>query len=357
MHVWKNAQFAWIDITDPTPGELVGLAEEFGLSPSALQDCLQPVHLPQFVVNDAWCELLLRGYDSQSARSETVQDITRKFVIFWGEGFLLTVKRKEPPYFMELAERVAREVGVLDSTLLAPAGGVDAKFARDVREECVVRLARAIVESFDPALEAIERALDACERPGAERVHSSVDLRSLHTLKRRATILRRTLWRSVSVLEQVRAEFTEKKHARWRRVVEAAHRTHYYAEELEQAVGNIMSLQLAMSNLHISEASHKTNEVMRTLTLFSVVFLPLSFIAGVYGMNFENMPELRHPSGYHYVLGAMGFIALSLLVWFVRKGYLPSDWWRSFIVREGQDGGSREDNGRSGRAGRARRHA
>jgi magnesium transporter len=68
--------------------------------------------------------------------------------------------------------------------------------------------------------------------------------------------------------------------------------------------------------------SQKTNEVMRVLTVFSTIFMPLTFIVGVYGMNFDWMPELRATWGYPAVLLAMAVIAVSMLVWIKRKG-----WW------------------------------
>ena len=253
--------------------------------------------------------------------------MTRKLVIFWGESFLITVKRKNPPFFEELVNRIVAETG--DDDL--PKNGREGRTAREIGEDCVVRLASGVVVSFDPALEAIETSIDKSEADAQSMAHrgassGSAELRELHALKRKATILRRTLWRTVGVLETARAEFAEKKQARWRRVCALAQRTHFYSEELEQAVAGVMALQLAVLNYHIAEASHRTNEVMRTLTLFSVVFLPLSFIAGVYGMNFDNIPELRYQNGYFWTLGGMGLISLGLLIWFLRKGYLPKDW-------------------------------
>ena len=71
-------------------------------------------------------------------------------------------------------------------------------------------------------------------------------------------------------------------------------------------------------------ASQKANEVMRLLTLVSVFFLPLNLIAGIYGMNFENMPELKNPDGYRLTLIVMTLIAFAILVGFWRKGWLVS---------------------------------
>lgn len=86
----------------------------------------------------------------------------------------------------------------------------------------------------------------------------------------------------------------------------------------EQTIENTNNLL----NLYISLSSQRTNEVMRVLTVFAVFFMPLTFIVGIYGMNFDIMPELRHPLGYPAVMLVMGTITLGIYLWFKRKGWL-----------------------------------
>jgi magnesium transporter len=74
--------------------------------------------------------------------------------------------------------------------------------------------------------------------------------------------------------------------------------------------------------IQLSLASHRTGEVMRVLTVFSVFFLPLTFVVGVYGMNFEFMPELHTRWGYPIVLAAMALVTLTIYLWFRRNGWL-----------------------------------
>jgi magnesium transporter len=81
--------------------------------------------------------------------------------------------------------------------------------------------------------------------------------------------------------------------------------------------------QLAnVKDTYLSVISQRTNEVMKVLTLFSAILLPLTFLAGIYGMNFEHMPELGSRFGYFAVLGVMVVVAGSLLAWFRHKGWL-----------------------------------
>lgn len=77
-----------------------------------------------------------------------------------------------------------------------------------------------------------------------------------------------------------------------------------------------------LSNIFISLSAQKTNDVMKLLTIFSVFFMPITFIAGVYGMNFDNMPELHTPYGYFVTIFVMVAVSVSTFVWFRKKKLL-----------------------------------
>ena len=77
-----------------------------------------------------------------------------------------------------------------------------------------------------------------------------------------------------------------------------------------------------MLDMYLSSVSNKMNEVMKVLTIIATIFIPLTFIAGIYGMNFEYMPELRWHSAYFIALGLMGLIAAAMAVYFRRKRWL-----------------------------------
>ena len=89
-------------------------------------------------------------------------------------------------------------------------------------------------------------------------------------------------------------------------------------ELLEQIESDMGSLESA-SNFFFSEQTHKMNEIMKTLTIVSAIFIPLTFIVGVYGMNFENMPELKYHDGYYIVMGAMFFIVIGMIIYFKKR--------------------------------------
>ena len=87
---------------------------------------------------------------------------------------------------------------------------------------------------------------------------------------------------------------------------------------LEQIESDMGSLESA-SNFFFSAQTHKMNEIMKTLTIVSAIFIPLTFIVGVYGMNFENMPELKYPYGYHTVVGIMVLLGIAMLIYFKKR--------------------------------------
>ena len=89
-------------------------------------------------------------------------------------------------------------------------------------------------------------------------------------------------------------------------------------ELLEQIESDMSALDSA-SNLFFSAQTHKMNEIMKTLTIVSSIFIPLTFIVGVYGMNFENMPELQYPYGYHTVIGIMVLMGIGMLIYFKKR--------------------------------------
>jgi magnesium transporter len=91
-------------------------------------------------------------------------------------------------------------------------------------------------------------------------------------------------------------------------------------ELLEQIEYDMITLDSA-SNFYFSTQNHKMNEVMKTLTVVSVFFIPLTFIVGIYGMNFDNRPELRWKYGYFMIMGLMFLLLMSMIFYFKRKNW------------------------------------
>jgi magnesium transporter len=97
---------------------------------------------------------------------------------------------------------------------------------------------------------------------------------------------------------------------------------YFYVDELYENVTTLINLHVSLSTQKTTEASYKTGEVVRILTIFSIFLLPLNVITGIYGMNFEFMPELKSPWGYPAAVGAMGLMLVSIYFFMNKKGWL-----------------------------------
>jgi len=127
-------------------------------------------------------------------------------------------------------------------------------------------------------------------------------------------LIKRMLWQTHSVVQRL-TPTGERSSSVYQDLKENAESYYFWAEQLHEEVQNLLGM-------HVALASHRTNEVMRVLTVFSAFFLPLTFVVGIYGMNFEFMPELGTRWGYPVVLGLMAGISLVIFIWFRRRGWL-----------------------------------
>jgi len=306
----KDPAFVWLDVVQPTAEELAGIAERYRLHPTSVSDCLDPEHLPKFEAFDDYTFVILRGWDQLAEQTcSTVQELTRKVAIFYGRGFLVTIHRTEQPWLTAVAARLAIKFAE--------------KQRRENREQLVpyllTKLLNGVLDTYLRPMEAMEGRLDQFEESvfsGHEVAPGSLrrELREIHLLKRQVTLTKRLLWRTMDVIQRMTPE-SGRAVTHFRDAHENAESYHFYADELLEDANTLLNVQLSL-------ASHRSGEVMRVLTLFSAFFLPLTFIVGVYGMNFDFMPELRQHWGYPAVLAAMTAVTVAIYVWFRRRGWM-----------------------------------
>jgi magnesium transporter len=305
----SEPRFTWLDVVDPTREELSELVADYGLHPLSANDCLDPEHLPKYEVFENQSFVILRAVDADaSPTADTVQKLTRKLAVFAGAAFVITIHRKDQPWLTALQERGLANVPLKHATK-----------SEGIQVHLLAQLFNAALDTYQRPLEEVEHTLDGLDTKAFEgRVQSGAafraDLREIHRIKRRITLCKRLLWRTVDVTQRM-VPSGGKAAALLRDVQENAESYHFYADELLDDANRLLSVQLAL-------ASHRTSEVMRVLTVFSVFFLPLTFIVGIYGMNFDYMPELRRHWGYPAVMALMALVTLAIYRWFRRNGWL-----------------------------------
>lgn len=179
-------------------------------------------------------------------------------------------------------------------------------------------LVDTVIDGYFPAVEAIGEVLEDLEEEILERPSQGAIAR-LHAVRRVLVTLHRSMWRQRDALGQILRGDGEPLGQAVRVYFRDAHD---HALQVLDAVESYRELTIGLMDLYLSSVSNRLNEVMKTLTIMATIFIPLTFVVGVYGMNFDVMPELRWRFGYPLVWAGMIAIAAGLLWWFRRRGWL-----------------------------------
>lgn len=295
----------WIDISGLGDAALLrSIADLFDLHSLAMEDAVNLHQRPKVEAYESHLYIVCRMADRVDGHLETEQ-----MSIFLGDDFVITIQERAGDCLGSVRKRLTRA-----SSMMRQEGPDYLAYA----------IIDAIIDDYYPVLEQFGDALEELERELAAN-DGTATIHRLHQVRADLLALRRSVWpQREALLNLMRDEsgFTTE-------------RTRLYLRDCYDHTVNLLDvtetyreLCADLRELHYAELSQRTNEVMRVLTMISTIFIPLSFIAGVYGMNFDtsasrlNMPELHSPYGYPAVVGAMSAIALAMLIQFWRRGWL-----------------------------------
>jgi len=220
------------------------------------------------------------------------------------DNVIVSFQEKKRDYFTHIRERIRTGSGIV---------------RKKKNDYLLYLMLDAIMENFFITIESYEDCIEVLSNEGKTN-HKSDFITSieknrdaLNYLKRAITPLRDALYNLKSIKEEDEYETIRKStHTFFARLHQKC------LEMLDQIEYDLSSLDSA-SNFHFSMQNQRMNQIMKTLTIFSVIFMPLTFIVGVYGMNFDNIPELHSEHGYYWVWGIMIVTAIIMVVYFRRK--------------------------------------
>ncbi|HEY9700684.1 MAG TPA: magnesium/cobalt transporter CorA [Trichocoleus sp.] len=301
---------SWVDVQGlGSENILRRLGHVFSLHPLVLEDVVNVPQRPK-----------VEEYDDQIlliARMVCLKDDNRGFVaeqvsFILGKHYLLTVQ-EEPDYdsFGPVRERIRGSKGTI---------------RRQGADFLAYALLDALIDGFFPVLEAYGETLEELEDE-IVRNPTRQSLEKIHRMKRELLALRRAIWPqrdAISVLIRDGNELISSE-------VRVYLRDCYdHAVQVLDMVETYREVASSLMDVYVSSVGNRMNEVMKLLTIISTIFIPLTFIAGVYGMNFNtqsspwNMPELDWYWGYPVCLLAMGGIAAALVFYFYRRGWFEN---------------------------------
>jgi magnesium transporter len=287
----------WRDVTDPDPGELEELAKEYRLHPTLVADCLQPLHLPKHEQIGDVTFLMVRAYDEDAQDEDSsIEGMTRKVAVFLGNRFLITVHQKDPSFLEPIRRKYGNEMN--EAYLLS----------------VMLEVLLEAVETYHAPLEKAEAQVHQFESAILTDRRDEAHYDAVFRTQARLTVIKRMLWHTLNAVQKF-VPRSEKKLPLCQDLRERIESLLFFTETLLEDLRNLLAVQLSLS-------ANDTNDVMRTLAMYSVFFMPLTFIVGIYGMNFENIPELRWRFGYLGVWVALAVVSFSLWRWFRRKRWI-----------------------------------
>ena len=290
----------WVDVSSPVAADDQALLRDvFRFHPLALEDCFEARVQPKVDEYDGYLYVITHGLTA----STTVQmaEIV-ELDAFVGEGFLVTHHSQASRSVEAVREQVLRTgyplrqgtVALLYAILDRQSDGIEAE-----------------LDHIEERISGLEDAVFAEAR--------KFPIGSLLAVKRAIVDLRRWMAKQRDVLLRLgRREFpliAAEEALMFRDV-------HDHLVRMNDMLESFRDMLTSIQDAHMSAVANRTNEIMKFLTLFSSTLLPLTVITGIYGMNFEHMPELRSKLGYPFVVGAMGVVTLSMLYYFRRRGWL-----------------------------------
>lgn len=292
-------KLTWIDIVQPQREELERIAPLYGLHPMLLQDCLDPLHLPKSEKIGDVTFAITRAYDDRCPpEGDTVQELTRKVAMFVGKDFIITVHRADLEFIASLRNLCSEQAcGFTDASSIA------------------WEILRRSVTTFGAPIEKLHKEIESLETDiftHNEAEHRIVE--EMYYMKRKASVFKRVLRLSFDAFDRFKLSSTGDAPI-LQDLKETTQRMIFYGDELIENTNSLLNHYLSLSN-------HRTNEIIRVLTVFSAFFLPLTFLVGVYGMNFHFMPELQWRYGYPLAIVLMLVVSFCIFIWFKRKKWI-----------------------------------
>lgn len=291
----------WINIDGLHQVDIIEkVGAQFELHPLILEDILHTGQRPKLEDFDSYMYVVLKmlSYNDQKQKVETEQ-----VSLILGSNFVISFQESVGDVFEQVRDRIRNSKGRIRK--MGP-------------DYLVYSLIDAVVDNYFLILEKLGEKIEFMEE---ELVATPTEktLQQIHRLKREMISLRKSVWplrEAVSALERSESRLIVKS-------------THVYLRDVYDhtiqvidTVETFRDMVSGMLDIYLSSLSNRMNAVMKVLTIIATLFIPLTFIAGVYGMNFKYMPELGWGWGYPAVLLVMAAVAVIMLIYFRKKKWL-----------------------------------
>ena len=290
IRVQEFDNFKWIDLENPTKSELKSIAFPFDVDENYLEDALELGHLPKIERTTDYLFVILRAYTaSESEKVIGVSQISNKVAFFINKNTLVTIHRASFNFIENTPSNFKNP------------------------DETVLYLFNELLMTYDQPIQNQADKMDEFGQNIFLKGGNNLSVEQLYLEKSKARLTKKILLITQSVFDQLRVD--DNLSSTLQDLKDTLLHLIFRAQEVVDDATSLL-------NSHMTFTAQKSNDVMKLLTVFSAFFLPLTFIVGVYGMNFHNMPELNLKYGYFIALFVMIVIAILIYIWFKRKKIL-----------------------------------
>ena len=291
---------SWIDVQGfGDEAVLQRLRELFELHPLAIEDAVNTPHRPKCETYDDFNLYITRMVRLGEHREICSEQVS----IFLGKHYVLTLQEQYGDVFDPVRKRLRQSEGMIH---------------RHGADYLAYTLIDAVLDGYYPVVEMLGDRLHDLEEEILERP-SPAGMRRIHIIRHELLALRRAI---VPQREAVNALIREESELVGPLVREYLRDCYDHAVQVSDAVETFRDLAANLMDLYLSSMSQRTNEVMKVLTIMTSIFIPLTFITGLYGMNFEYMPALHVRWAYFALLAVMFLIGAGMVVYFRLRGWI-----------------------------------
>ncbi len=300
---YRNSNMVtWVRVEGLSDADLIGrIGDLFDIHPLVIEDILTTHQRPKFEEYDHYLYIVLKSLISEDEQF-TVKDEQISILVL--DHFVFTFKEKSDELFSPVVQRIKTSKGHFRS--------MGADYLTYAILDVIVDNLFVLIDSLDETTLGLEDSLMADEPTRLTLIMIQKLKRELIQIRKFVSPLRELM---AGMLRSDSELIHEKTHIYLRDVSDHAIRIIESIESYQNVLGGLL-------DIYISSISNKMNEVMKVLTVFASIFIPLTFIAGIYGMNFTDMPELHWKWGYPAIWGVFIMTTVGLLVYFKKKKWL-----------------------------------
>ena len=293
----KEGFSVWVDVIDPDEKELENLSQKFSLNQDAIQTCVNKSKKPEIRQLDSHTFTVV--VDMKNKDPETL--LIEAVYFFLGKNWLLTIHSNE----VNLKQIGERLFNIQNETIKQRR--IDALY---------YNILAGLVSKYEQLLTALELSVNEYQRRSFVRPFPAI-IESIDILSRQAIMLRRQFWHVRNIINFLLHMEKDKEDVKYIEMV---------YDDISQLIDFVESYEGTINSireLYVAKVSLQINETMRILTIFTAILLPITLIAGIYGMNGLDLKNLTQvPTGFLFVLVSMACIVIGLIVFFVRKGWI-----------------------------------